>query len=124
MSLHKKELKDFRIIGQFNHGFILASQWKGDQEHIYIIDQHAADERLQLETLWKDLRVTTQRLLRPKRVRVPIDDYLCIQEHIDEFIEIGFGINDTGDGDEPVYEVSSVPQVAGHSLDIDGMLHL
>lgn len=126
LSLHKKELANLRILGQFNHGFIIASQWKGDHEYVYVIDQHAADERLQLETLWKNLQFQTQKLLKPKRIRVPIDDFMCIKERLKEFIEIGFGIRHSEDPDavaeeEPIFEFLHVPQISGYCLDIDGI---
>jgi DNA mismatch repair ATPase MutL len=126
LSLHKKELATLRILGQFNHGFILASQWKGDHEFVYVIDQHAADERLQLETLWKNLQFQTQKLLKPKKIRVPLDDFLCIKERLIDFVEIGFGVRHSEDPDavaedEPIFEILHVPQISGYCLDIDGI---
>jgi DNA mismatch repair ATPase MutL len=58
-----------QIIGQFNLGFIIA---KLDQD-VFIIDQHASDEKYNYETLQQTTVINTQPLLRfslPLFVRV------------------------------------------------------
>jgi DNA mismatch repair ATPase MutL len=49
-----------QIIGQFNLGFIIA---KLDQD-VFIIDQHASDEKYNYETLQQTTVINTQPLLR------------------------------------------------------------
>lgn len=48
-----------QVIGQFNLGFIIS---KHDQD-VFIIDQHAADEKYNFETLQQTTVINTQRLL-------------------------------------------------------------
>ncbi len=52
-----------QILGQFNLGFILA---KLDND-LFIIDQHAADEKYNFETLQKTTIINTQPLLKYKQ---------------------------------------------------------
>lgn len=123
LPLSKSEFKQMRILGQFNCGFILASLWRESQEYIYIVDQHAADERFQLETLKSNLKPSVQRLILPKCFSVSSEDNLFISDHISEFIELGFGLlkadKDKVDGWD--FKLEHVPQIAGINLDLSGM---
>lgn len=49
------------VIGQFNLGFILARLGK----ELFIVDQHAADEKFNFERLQQITRLNKQPLLRP-----------------------------------------------------------
>lgn len=51
-----------QIIGQFNLGFIVA---KLDSD-LFIIDQHASDEKFQFEKLSNETKLKTQILIAPK----------------------------------------------------------
>jgi len=59
--IHKADFARLRIIGQFNLGFIIATL-KLDSEFtdIFIIDQHAADEKFNFETLQISEKVQAQ----------------------------------------------------------------
>lgn len=51
----KKDFMSLDIIGQFNKGFILAMiRSKGD---LFIIDQHASDEKFNFEMLSKTTKI-------------------------------------------------------------------
>lgn len=58
--IHKSDFKRMKVLGQFNLGFIIALL---DQD-LYIIDQHASDEKYNFETLPKTVRVGSQQLIR------------------------------------------------------------
>lgn len=49
-----------RIIGQFNKGFILV-QFRKD---LYIIDQHAADEKFNFEKLLRSQEIEVQNMVQ------------------------------------------------------------
>ncbi len=49
-----------RIIGQFNQGFILA-QLDND---LFLIDQHAADEKYNFEVMQREVRIPIQPLIQ------------------------------------------------------------
>lgn len=48
------------IIGQFNKAFIISRL----DDHLFIVDQHAADEKHNFERFQKKAKIETQRLLR------------------------------------------------------------
>jgi len=48
-----------KIVGQFNHGFII-TRLNGD---VFIIDQHASDEKFNFEKLCKTTKFKSQRLV-------------------------------------------------------------
>lgn len=48
-----------KIIGQFNHGFVIARL----NEDVFIIDQHASDEKYNFEKLCKTTKTKGQRLV-------------------------------------------------------------
>jgi DNA mismatch repair ATPase MutL len=58
----KNDFLRMKVCGQFNKGFIIA-QLEND---LFIIDQHAADEIYNFETLQKNSRMNKQKLLQPK----------------------------------------------------------
>lgn len=59
--IHKPDFARMKVLGQFNLGFIIASL---DDKDLYIIDQHASDEKYNFETLQQTTRIETQKLLR------------------------------------------------------------
>ena len=48
------------IIGQFNKAFIISRF----DDYLFIVDQHAADEKHNFERFQKKAKIETQRLLR------------------------------------------------------------
>lgn len=67
--IHKTDFSRMRILGQFNLGFIIArlhgdDEDAGHEDDLFIIDQHASDEKYNFETLQETTRMETQRLLR------------------------------------------------------------
>jgi DNA mismatch repair protein PMS2 len=51
----KNEFNKLKVIGQFNKGFIISLlEESGD---LFIIDQHAADEKFNFETLSKTTKI-------------------------------------------------------------------
>ena len=56
-----------RIVGQFNLGFIIAvreRQMDSDIEDVFIIDQHASDEKYNFERLQAETVMQVQNLAR------------------------------------------------------------
>lgn len=84
-----------RIIGQFNKTYILAEYL----DTLYIIDQHAAHEKILYEKYIKDIQnnhIVVQQLLIPCIIELSLDDYECYKENINVFIESGFVIEEFG----------------------------
>lgn len=56
LTIAKKDFLDMQVIGQFNHSFIIA-RLKND---LFILDQHACDEKYNYEMLFKNTKIATQ----------------------------------------------------------------
>ena len=79
LTISKSDFLSMRIVGQFNLGFILAVRPSSgtstapsvaDQDHIFIIDQHAADEKYNFERLSQNTTLNPQRLVQPKPLQL------------------------------------------------------
>jgi hypothetical protein len=70
--IDKEDFKTMVPIGQFNKGFIIARRQRssggptqtGRVDDLFIVDQHASDEKYNFETLQQTTRVESQRLIR------------------------------------------------------------
>jgi DNA mismatch repair ATPase MutL len=65
-NFEKADFARMRVIGQFNLGFILARL----RDELFIIDQHAADEKHNFERLQQVTRLNKQPLLHPRRLQL------------------------------------------------------
>ena len=66
---------------------------------LYIIDQHAAHEKILYEKYVKDIEsneIIVQQLLIPCIIDLSLDDYECYKENIDIFTNSGFVIEEFG----------------------------
>ena len=63
-TIEKEDFKKMNVIGQFNKGFIITELNKS----LFIIDQHAADEKINYETLLRNLTITRQPTICPIKV--------------------------------------------------------
>lgn len=65
IQVQKKDLKNVRVIGQFNQGFILGTL----NGYLMIFDQHAVDEIYNFEMIKKNIKFSKQSLLKPINVQ-------------------------------------------------------
>jgi len=84
--IQKSDFLKMGIVGQFNLGFIITKL----NEDLFIIDQHATDEKFQFEKLQRTTRIHSQVLFRPMPVKVSPAHFLIILDHIDVFRANGF----------------------------------
>ncbi|RNF22670.1 mismatch repair protein [Trypanosoma cruzi] len=84
--LDKSSFKEMIIHGQFNHGFILASL--GDD--MFVIDQHAADEKFNYECLLSQYSARPQPLLAAVSVSMDPHDVDLAVLHSEELRQHGF----------------------------------
>ncbi|KAL7915590.1 hypothetical protein GGI35DRAFT_430190 [Trichoderma velutinum] len=76
--ISKGDFSKMRIIGQFNLGFIIAVKpatrlgYGVERKHdeLFIIDQHASDEKYNYEKLQNTTEIQSQRLVHPKRLQL------------------------------------------------------
>lgn len=103
--LRRETKAEYRLIGQVFDTYWLVQF----QDNLYIIDQHAAHERVLYERTLKDMKnreFTSQYLSPPIILSLSIQEAELLNEHMDRFARIGFEIEPFG-GDE--YAVRAVP---------------
>ncbi len=94
-----------RIIGQVFETYWLVEY--GDK--LYIIDQHAAHEKVNFERMMKRLREKTpasQYLNPPILLTLTADEARVLEEHMSYFEKLGYVISGLGDRD---YSISAIP---------------
>ncbi|KAI5851015.1 hypothetical protein BZA05DRAFT_430366 [Tricharina praecox] len=86
LTVTKSDFLNMRILGQFNKGFILAS--RGNE--LFIIDQHASDEKYNFETLQATTVVQNQPLVVPRELELMAMDEIAVQDNLDVLKTNGF----------------------------------
>eukprot|EP00644_Phytophthora_capsici_P014773 jgi/Phyca11/573426/estExt2_Genewise1.C_PHYCAscaffold_530200 len=84
--LKKEDFKRMEVLGQFNLGFIIG---KLDND-LFIIDQHASDEKFNYETLQQTTIMHQQPLVRPLMLELTAGEEMVILDHLDVFAKNGF----------------------------------
>lgn len=96
--IEHKEIKNkrfYEIVGQLKGTYILAS----DDEKMFIVDQHAAQERINYEKLRKvfsEKSLHIHELLVPITIEYPRNEFDLIIKHLDILKEIGIEIESFG----------------------------
>ena len=119
LTISKADFDKMKIIGQFNLGFILASRPAASQQassssnpatsnsrdrddELFIIDQHATDEKYNFERLQASTVVQSQRLVHPKSLELTAVEEEIIQQNISALESNGFIVDFDDTGDTPV----------------------
>lgn len=92
-----KEMKSLVLypVGLALGTYIIAENYEG----VYLIDQHAAQERVNYERYMKALKerkTTTTRLLIPITVELSTSDFVILKDNLDVLINMGFIIEEFG----------------------------
>ena len=95
---------EIKFIGEVFKTYILAEL---DGE-LYFIDKHAAHERILYEELKKSTKPETQVLLTPESIVLSKEDYDIVISAENELMEIGFEIEDFGNGTLLIRAIPSV----------------
>lgn len=82
----KGDFNHMKVVGQFNLGFIIARLGMD----LFIVDQHATDEKYRFEMLQKSTSIKQQPLISPMRVEVTAANELLILENLQVFKANGF----------------------------------
>ena len=100
---------ELRIIGQFNKTYIIGEVYN----ELYLIDQHAAHEKVLFEKFKREIRnreVVSQILLVPTVIELSQDDYSYYVENEVVFTNTGFDIIEFG---ENTISIKEVPIILG-----------
>ncbi|XP_070707660.1 mismatch repair endonuclease PMS2 [Pempheris klunzingeri] len=84
--ISKDTFKEMEIIGQFNLGFII-TKFNSD---IFMIDQHATDEKYNFEMLQQHTVLQGQKLIAPQKLHLPAVSENVLIENIEIFRKNGF----------------------------------
>ena len=92
-----EELKKLHLepIGSVQGTFIVAQ----NEEGMYLIDQHAAHERINYEKVLKALKektINTMAMLFPIQLELSPSEYISIKDNIDIITDLGFIVEDFG----------------------------
>ncbi|TFK95434.1 hypothetical protein BDV98DRAFT_517618 [Pterulicium gracile] len=89
------------ILAQFNRGFIIARRRMREQEDeeaslakamddLFIVDQHASDEKYNFETLQQTTQIQSQKLFKPLPLELTAADELLALDHLAVLEQNGF----------------------------------
>eukprot|EP00698_Gefionella_okellyi_P015149 TRINITY_DN425_c0_g1_i1.p1 TRINITY_DN425_c0_g1~~TRINITY_DN425_c0_g1_i1.p1 ORF type:complete len:850 (-),score=207.53 TRINITY_DN425_c0_g1_i1:49-2520(-) len=84
--IDKDNFSEMEVIGQFNLGFIVVRLGSD----LFIVDQHATDEKFNFETLRKTTALRSQSLIVPMPLDLTAVDELIILDHLEMFQKSGF----------------------------------
>ncbi len=90
-------LDEYRVIGQLNKTYILVETLN----ELLVIDQHAAEEKFNYETLIKQFEGNgkAQHLLKPQMINLDISDMQIVNEHENMIKKLGFEFEVFGKND-------------------------
>ncbi|WHH59555.1 DNA mismatch repair endonuclease MutL [Petroclostridium sp. X23] len=94
-NLEAPRLRDYKIIGQVFSTYIIVQK----EDEMFVVDQHAAHERLRFERLLKEYNkknIYSQSLLIPVVVTLSGPEVQVVKENMDFFKNIGFEVEDFG----------------------------
>jgi DNA mismatch repair protein MutL len=108
-----------RIIGQFRASYIVAE----DDDHLLLIDQHAAHERIGFERLRREFHggaVARQGLLFPQIVEFDFKETALLNEYLQPLCRLGFELELFG---PRTFALKAVPQLLAGRDNFAQLLH-
>jgi DNA mismatch repair protein MutL len=111
-----------RVLGQVASSFIVAEGPDG----LYLVDQHAAHERVLFEQLWNGREgrsIDQQRLLTPAVVELSPRQQEIFQQCRDDLQRIGFEVDDFGSGSAVVRAVPALLKITNPVAALQEMLN-
>ena len=144
LTVSKADFARMQVVGQFNLGFILAKRPAvvlkdrfasstdvgRASDELFIIDQHASDEKYNFERLQAETIVQNQRLVHPRRLELTAVEEEIILNYPDALVKNGFLVSTDESGDTPVGQrcsLTSIPmskEVVFNHRDLEELLSL
>lgn len=103
MEITKEKFGKMEIIGQFNLGFIIARL----DADLFIIDQHATDEKYNFEDLQRNTVLQNQKLVVPQPLELTAVNEMILMDSLEIFEMNGFQFEVDG-GAEPTKKIKLV----------------
>jgi DNA mismatch repair protein PMS2 len=88
ISLQKDDFATMKVLGQFNLGFVLACTTPDN--NLWILDQHACDEKYTFEKLFAETVIHEQALIAPMPLELTPAEETCVMDHMELFEKNGF----------------------------------
>ncbi|KAG2144411.1 uncharacterized protein EDB93DRAFT_538927 [Suillus bovinus] len=129
--ISKTDFNKMQVVGQFNLGFIVI-RWQKHKEgldDLFVIDQHAADEKYNFETLQQTTVIESQRLFRPEPLELTAADEILAAENIDVLKRNGFEVARQGGDDDDEGRLHLIAQPVSKDTvfdmkDLEELIHL
>ncbi|WVW82358.1 hypothetical protein I302_104365 [Kwoniella bestiolae CBS 10118] len=99
--ISKDDFNRMEVLGQFNKGFIIArlqhppstgNEQDQGTDDLFIIDQHASDEKFNFETLQRTTVIKGQALIKPRPLQLTAGDEIVAMENLDILSKNGFDV--------------------------------
>ncbi|GFZ43548.1 hypothetical protein JCM24511_01268 [Saitozyma sp. JCM 24511] len=103
--ISKGDFARMEVLGQFNKGFVIARLRSGDDQDagaggggaggtddLFIVDQHASDEKFNFETLQRTTVIKAQKLIKPRALQLTAGDEIVATENLDVLQANGFEV--------------------------------
>ncbi|KAI8142324.1 hypothetical protein BJV82DRAFT_616341 [Fennellomyces sp. T-0311] len=113
--IKKTDFANMKVIGQFNHGFIITML---DDHDLFIVDQHASDEKYNFETLQLTSKVQGQRLIEPQTVELTAAEELVVMENQEIIRANGFDV-EIDESKEPTQRIRVISQPMSNDIMFD-----
>ncbi|GMT01332.1 hypothetical protein PENTCL1PPCAC_23506 [Pristionchus entomophagus] len=110
-AIRKSDFAAMEVIGQFNSGFIITKL----NGHLFIVDQHASDEKANFEKFQKSAVVKNQETIHPQRLDVGAVAEAVVKDNVGIFNASGFRF--AFPEDSSGVQLVSLPVVHGASFD-------
>lgn len=95
---------NFRLVGEVFKTYIIIEM----DGAVYMIDKHAAHERMNFEQLKASSQINSQVLIAPVAVRLSGDEYNAVINNLELYAKCGFAIEDFGSSTVLVRECPSI----------------
>ncbi len=98
-----------RLVGQVANSYLIAEGPDG----LYLIDQHAAHERVLFERMMKQRagEIASQALLEPETVELPVQQAGLLEDQLPLLLQLGFQVEHFG---RQTYRVRALPALLAH----------
>ena len=116
-TIEKEDFKKMNVIGQFNKGFIITEL----NNFLFIIDQHAADEKVNYETLLNNLTIQRQPTICPIKVEMfSIAEKNTIYSQKELYSQLGFNMHKE---QEDIY-ITSFPSIYSYKFKYEDFVNI
>ncbi|EIW57082.1 DNA mismatch repair protein MutL [Trametes versicolor FP-101664 SS1] len=138
--IDKADFATMEVLGQFNRGFIIVRRRKTiranseeegpgvEMDDLFIVDQHAADEKYNFETLQQTTKIDSQKLFHPQVLELTAADELVALENVDVLRQNGFELavcEDRPPGQRVQLEARPISKsTVFDTKDLEELLHL